>query len=131
MPEQDKAVVRRYYEEVLNRGNLAEIDLLMTPTVVMNGEEMSCDAIKRMLTGSRVSFPDLKYELDDIVAEGDTVATRWSWRGTHQGMYRGAVPTWKQAKCTGMGFWRLENGRIAEHWSNIDHLGMLQQLGLV
>jgi len=131
MSEQDKKVVRRYYEEVLNRGNLAEVDALMGPSVVMNGSQMSGEAIKQMVTSSRVSFPDLQYKLDGIVAEGDTVAVRWSWRGTHQGVYRGTAPTWKQVKCTGMGFWRLENGKIAEHWSNIDHLGMLQQIGLV
>jgi len=103
----------------------------MSPNVVINGSHMSCDAVKQMVTSSRVSFPDLQYKLEDMVAEGDAVAVRWSWLGTHQGVYRGAAPTWKQVKCTGMGFWRLEKGKIAEHWSNIDHLGMLTQLGLV
>jgi steroid delta-isomerase-like uncharacterized protein len=131
MSEQDKAVVRRYYEEVLNRGNLAEVDTLMAPSVVMNGHQMSSAGIRDVIASSRVSFPDLQYKLEGMVAEGDTVAVRWSWHGTHQGVYRGAAPTWKKVNCTGMGFWRLENGKIAEHWSNIDRFGVLQQLGLV
>ena len=97
MSAQDKTVVRRYYDEVLNRGNLAEIDAVMAPNVVINGNQMSCDAIKQMVTSSRVSFPDLQYKVEDMVAEDDAVTVRWSWRGTHEGVYRGAAPTWKQA----------------------------------
>ncbi len=101
----------------------------MTASVALNGNQISRDAIKQIVINSRLSFPDLQYRLDGMVAEGDTVAVRWSWRGKQSGEYRGTPPTWKEVSCTGMGFWRLENGRITEHWSNIDQLGILQQLG--
>ncbi|MEA2640580.1 MAG: hypothetical protein QOF51_1974 [Chloroflexota bacterium] len=131
MLEGNKEIVSRYYEEVWNQGRLDQVDGLMAPTVAMNGNPLSAETIKNIVRSTRTSFPDLAYTLQGLLAEGDEVAVRWTWRGTHEGEYRGKAATGTQVTYTGMGFWRIADGKIAEHWSTIDQLSLLQQLGMV
>ena len=78
----------------------------------------------------RTAFPDLRYALEDVIAEGDLVAARYSWRGTHKGeAFLGIPPSGKTILVRGMDFYRLRDGKIVEHWDNVDELGMLSQLG--
>ncbi len=77
------------------------------------------------------AFPDLHHTVEDQVAEGDTVATRMTLRGTHQGEFQGIPPTGKQIVVSLIGIDRFENGKFAEQWSQLDNLGLLQQLGAI
>ena len=79
----------------------------------------------------RTAFPDAQYTIEDQIAEGDTVMTRWSGRGTHQGPLMGIPPTGKQSTVTGMSIGRSEGGKIVEVWTEFDLLGVLQQLGVI
>lgn len=77
------------------------------------------------------AFPDMASQVDQIVAEGDKVAVRFSGTGTHQGEFFGIPPTGRSFKSTGINIFRIENGQIIEHWNNADDLGVLRQLGIV
>lgn len=77
------------------------------------------------------AFPDMKGAVEDVVAEGNKVAVRFSGTGTHQGEFFGIPPTGKPIKSTGINIFRIEDGKIVEHWNNADDLGVLQQLGVI
>ena len=79
----------------------------------------------------RDAFPDVMIQIDDIVAQGDIVAARWSGTGTHRGEGLGFAATGRQVHFNGMVFVRVERGKLVEGWNNFDQLGMLQQLGVV
>ena len=79
----------------------------------------------------RVAFPDLTVTVEDLVAEGNKVAARWIWGGTHRGDMMGIPPTNKQVAATGTSIHRVAEGKIVESWFNFDALGMMQQLGVV
>jgi steroid delta-isomerase-like uncharacterized protein len=129
--EQNAAIARRYYEEMWDQGNLAEVDALVAPNIVLNNWAPGLDGLKNVVRGMRVSFPDLRHTLDDVIAAGDKVVVRFKFQGTHQGDYRGLAPTHKTVSYTGIGIWRLADGKLVEHWSNIDLYGLMQQLGAI
>jgi steroid delta-isomerase-like uncharacterized protein len=129
-----ETVVRRYLEEVINRGDPAAADELLTPTFtidhagvpeVLRGPE----AFKAFLAGFREAFPDIRGTVEDVVAAGDKVAVRLTWRGTHRGTFQGIAPTGKAFTVRGSAIYRLEGGRIAAAWAEFDTLSLLQQLG--
>jgi predicted ester cyclase len=110
--EQNKAVARRFFEEVWNQGKEDVIDEIFAPTVVFNGEAITREALKRGLAGRRAAFSDIHVTVEDQVAEGEKVSTRRTWRATHRGPYRGVAPTGKQVT-----------------WMQISVVRILQQLG--
>ena len=79
----------------------------------------------------RSAFPDFHVTIEDQIAEGDRVATRWTMRGTHEGEFRGISPTGKQITVTGIGIFRFSDGKVVESWDNFDQLGMMRQLGVI
>lgn len=130
---QSKEIVRRYIEEVFNKGNLNVADEVLAPGFVdhnpMPGQASGIEGAIEFARDSRHSFPDLHVAIEQMVAEGDMVAVRSTIRGTHQGEYRGIPPTGKRVSWQAMAFFRVTNGKITERWSSQDHLGLLQQLG--
>lgn len=133
--EDNKALDRRGFEEVWNQGNLAVIDELSAENVVTHnppGPPMQgTEAFKQFIQMYRSAFPDTQMTVEDQIAEGDKVVTRWTARGTHQGELMGIPATGKQVTVTGISVSRWANGKTVESWSNFDTLGMLQQLGVV
>ena len=127
--EENKAVVRRLFEEVFNRGKLAAVDELWIEGQAEEG--------KRAVTRWRTAFPDYHRTIDAQVAEGDTVATRWTMRGTHGGPYesralgRTVPPTGSRVEIRGMSMHRVVGGRITEASvvGQNDSLDLLQQIG--
>jgi steroid delta-isomerase-like uncharacterized protein len=136
MSEHNKAVVRRLFEEVINKGNLSVADELFTPNYEHHDPSSpdfgrGPESAKKRATLYRNAFPDLRMTIEDIIAEGDTVMVRWSSRGTHKGELRGIAPTGKQVNVSGVTIARLSNGKLAEAHVNWDALGLMQQLGAV
>jgi steroid delta-isomerase-like uncharacterized protein len=136
MSAENKAIARRLVEEAFNEGRLDVIDELAAPGVVSYDSALpeplvGIDATKASIAAYRDAFPDLKLTVEEQIAEGDMVVTRWTARGTHQGELMGMAPTGKEATVTGITIDRLENGRIAESRTNWDSLGLMQQLGAV
>lgn len=134
--EQNKAIVRRGYEEAWNKGNLAVIDEILASDSVgydpVNPEPIrGPEGLKQTISMYRDAFPDLSFTIVDQVAEGDKVATRWTSRGTHKGDLFGTAATGKQTTVRGMEISRLAGGKVVETHVSWDTLGLLQQLGTV
>ena len=136
MSDQNKKNVRRVFEEVWNNGNQATVDELFAanyshhdPSSQDLGQGPQSE--KRRVSVYRTAFPDLRFTIEDVIAEGETVMARYSARGTHKGDLNGIAPTGKQIHVTGVSVTRFANGRIAEGWANWDALGLMQQLGVV
>ena len=133
--EQNKALARRYAQELedfFRTGDLAFVDRLFTKDALLHmvGVPPNVDT-KQIFSALRLAMPDFRTKIEDIVAEGDKVALRISWSGTHIGELMGIPASGKHVNVTEMQFYRIENGRIAERWVEADLFGMLQQMGLV
>jgi steroid delta-isomerase-like uncharacterized protein len=136
MSEHNKAIVRRLVEELWNKGNLSVADELFAPNYEHHDASTldfgrGPESEKKRATLYRTAFPDVRLMIEDIIAEGEIVMTRWSCRGTHKGDLSGIAPTGKQITITGVTIARLANGKLAEGWVNWDALGLMQQLGVV
>jgi steroid delta-isomerase-like uncharacterized protein len=136
VPEDLKAISRRLLEEAFTQGRLEIVDEIVAAGYVAHDPASpepvkGPDGLKAFITVYREAFPDLRATVEEQIAEGDKVLTRWSARGTHEGELLGIPPTGKQSTVTGMTLDRFEGGKIAESWDNWDTLGMLQQLGVV
>src|SRR5713101_9501206 len=136
MSEQNKAIVRRLFEELWNQGNLSVADQLFTPNYTHHDSSSpdfghGPESEKKRATLYRTAFPDLRLTIEDISAEGETVMARWSCRGTHKGDLSGIAPTGKQFIISGVSVARIAGGKMAEGWINWDALGLMQQLGVV
>ena len=131
--EENKALTRHAYE-LANQGNLAAFYELFAPDFVLHNASMAIrglEAYKQFLSLYLTAFPDAQSSIEDLIAEGDTVVVRQTFRGTHQGELMGIPPTGKQVSATGIVITRIANGKAVEEWSNYDDLGLLQQLGVV
>jgi steroid delta-isomerase-like uncharacterized protein len=134
MSAENKALVRRWFEEVWNQGSTAAIDELFARDGVAHGfapDACGRDQFKQVHALYRAAFPDVRILVEDVVAEGDMAAVRWSATGTHRGDLLGFSGTGKQARFNGMSLVRLKGGQIVEGWNVFDQLGMLQQLGAI
>jgi steroid delta-isomerase-like uncharacterized protein len=133
MSAENKVLIRRWFEEVWNKGRAAAIDELLAGNAVLHGfgpQPATAAAFKQFHAAYRNAFPDVTIQIEEIVAEGDVVAARWRAKGTHRGDGLGMAASGKAAEFNGMGFARVEGGKIAEGWNLFDQLGMLQQLGI-
>ena len=133
--EENKAIGSRIIEEVWNKGDLAAVDELVSPNHIYHfpGREdiKGPEGLKQFATMARTAFPDLHITIDDMIAEGDKVACRFTWRGTHKGEMMGIAPTGKQVTVTGIVISHFVGGKEVEVWESTDSLGMFQQLGVV
>jgi steroid delta-isomerase-like uncharacterized protein len=132
--EENRAFLRRFYEEVLNKGNLDFIDEICAPDYVEHAHESPSpdrEGLKREMAMLRGAFSDLHVTVEDLVAEGDKVVARTTARGTHSGALMGLPPTGKVVTVSGMDITRFAGGMAVEHWGMNDELGMMQQLGLI
>jgi predicted ester cyclase len=134
MEEENKKIIHRL-TEVFNKGDLAPVDDFIDTNWVSHqpgGVELKGpEGVKQFVTMIRTAFPDFHVTIDDMVAEGDKVALRYTWRGTHKGDFMGIAPTGKQVTGTGIDICRYAGGKEVEVWENPDRLGMLQQIGVV
>jgi predicted ester cyclase len=131
--EENKAIARRWNDEIWSKGSLAAIDELFATDFVSHypGEPTpNRESYKQWVTMNFAAFADVHCTIDDIVAERDKVVIRWTWRLTHtKGEYMGIAPTGKRVTMTGISILRIAGGKIVEEWGNTDDLGMMQQLG--
>jgi len=125
----NKALVRRWYEEVLNGSDLAAADGIVAADFVINGERVGREGIKQAAAQVRSIFPNLHVTIEDVIAEGDRVVTRFVGRASHRGDFLGIPPTGKTVTLAGVHVDRIADGRIAERWETVDLLTVLRQLG--
>jgi steroid delta-isomerase-like uncharacterized protein len=136
MSESNKAVVRRLFEEVWNKGNLQVADELFSPNYAHHDPSTpdvgrGPESEKKRAVLYRNAFQDLRFSVEQLFADGETVAARWNCRGTHKGELNGIAPTGKQIAITGISIAHFAAGKMVEGWVNWDALGLMQQLGVV
>jgi predicted ester cyclase len=133
--EDNKALVRRFYEEVINKKKTAAIDEFIDPNQVDHaappGIPGGIEGAKQVIAMYLTAFPDLHFTVEDMIAEGDKVVARITARGMHQGTFMSIPPTGKQVTVTAIEIIRIAGSKFVEHWMELDALGLLQQLGAV
>lgn len=134
MSEENKAILRRFYEEVFNRGNLAILDELGAPGFIDHnpspGQAPGIEGVKQMFTAMRAAFPDMRVTVEDMLAEGDKVAAHTSFRATHRGEFMGIGPTGKEVTARVSDIVRFAEGKAVERWGVEDMSGLFQALGI-
>jgi len=134
MSEQNKALIRRFYEEVWNNGHLDVADEVFADDYVRHDLRPS-QALpgpagqKKVARDFRAAFPDLVYTLDLVLAEGDLVAARWTMDGTNTGQWGDVPPSGQHLRFSGVNIFRFAGGKVVEIWNHRDDLGVAQQLG--
>jgi predicted ester cyclase len=136
MSEENKALMRRMYEEIHNKGNMAAVDELVAANFVDHnapdpGLPPGPEGIKQTFTMFHNAFPDFHVTVEDMLAEGDKVVARLTITGTHKGDLIGIAPTGKQVTLGVIDIARIAGGKMVERWGQEDMLGMMQQLGVV
>ena len=134
--EENKAVVRRWFEELFNPGNLEVADEIIAPDHVNHDPTLpdippGPEGQKQVVNLYRGAFTNAHISIEDQLAEGDKVVTRWTGSGTHQGEFMGVAPTGNQVTVTGITINRVSGGKIVESWTNYDALGIMQQIGAI
>jgi predicted ester cyclase len=135
--EENKAIIRRFVEDVWNQANLAAAEeLLAADALAPGGRVVGPQAVRDATIRNAVARPDLHYTIEDLIAEGDRVVVRWTGRGTHRGAWDHPVfghlaPTGNVVTSTGVNIFRLAGGKIVERWDVRDELGVGQQLGVI
>ena len=132
--EENKSIVRRFFEVGPSRGDLDAANELLAHGFVLH-VPLPCSpgirGIDEVVSACRAAFQDLYVTVEDMVAEKDMVAARFTARGIHMGAFMGLPPTGKPITMTGMEIFRLEKGKIAELWGEANLLGLMQQLGIL
>jgi steroid delta-isomerase-like uncharacterized protein len=133
--EDNKAVVSKFVEEVINQNRMDRADDLVVEDFVeldpLPGQRQGREGLKEVLGMMRSAFPDIHWALEEMVAEGDTVASRFTWTGTHRGEFLGVPATGRSVVIKGMVMDQLADGKMSKSRILMDSLGMMQQLGVM
>jgi len=132
--ENNKAIARQMLDEVFNRGDMRLADELLSPDYIEHEElppglAAGREGLKQTILMTRAAFPDFVATLEDLVAEGDKVAQRITWTGTHLGDFMGIPATGKSVSILVLDIIRVVDGRIVEHWGLMDSTALMQQIG--
>jgi len=127
----NKQIVRRLYDDYINHGRLDRLGEIVSPDFIGPTEQRGPAGFAAVIAGLRAGFPDIVYTLEEVVAEGDLVAVRWVWRGTHTGQFRSFAPTGKQVVNSGFGIFQITDGKVARASIETDRLGFLLMLGAI
>ena len=133
--EANKALVRRFIEEVQSQHKIMAVDEIMDPNMIEHfgppSSLNSVEAFKKFFAGFIAAFPDVKAVIHSQVAEGDKVVTHKTFHGTHNGEFRGIPPTGKKVTIELIDIFRISGGKLMEHWAVVDWMSVMQQLGVV
>jgi predicted ester cyclase len=135
MSQEYKTALQNLIGEGFNKKNLTAFDAYFSPALIDHalppGLPAGFEGRKVFVSAFITAFPDIHIHIEDTVAEGNKLVTRWSVHGTHKGDLMGVPPTGKEVSITGTAIDRFENGQSVEHWEIIDQLGLMQQLGVI
>jgi predicted ester cyclase len=122
-------------EDGFSRGDLAAIDEVVSPDFVEHevgpGQDNGRDGLKAIIAMLRAAFSDLKTTIEDVFTSGDRLCARVMFQGTHEGEFQGLPPTGRKATWEAIDICRVDDGRLLEHWGQLDRLGLLEQLGAI
>jgi predicted ester cyclase len=125
----NEQTVRSIYEDCINTGNLAALQNLVDASYVGPNGERGPEGFASTVGGLRSGFPDIHFTIEDLLADGDRVALRWKWEGTHQNNFRGFEPTGKRVSNTAIAIYELRDGKVVRAWLQTDRLGFLETMG--
>lgn len=131
--EQNKALIKKLFNEGLNERKLNLADEIISSKFVIHGipnAKNGPDGFREIIQQFLDAFPDMMVTVENVIGEGDTVATRGSWTGTNKGSFMGMPSTGKKVKVEYADFWKIENGKCTENWVSMDIAGMMQQMGM-
>lgn len=132
--EYNKHLVRRAVEEIWNQGNYDNLEQFVTRDLLVHlspDEKLhGIEGVKLFYSELRQAFPDIRFVVEDQVAESDRVVTHWTAEGTHRGEFKGISATGRRMSLTGIDIDRIVDGKVAECWAKTDELGLLRQLGM-
>ncbi len=129
--EGNKAVVRRIYEDCLNTGRLELLDQFIAEDYEGPDGRKGPAVFGQVIGELRRAFPDIRWTVEDLFAEGDRVAIRWTWRGTQKGAFRGFPASGRQVNDSAVAIYQLRDGKAVRVWIQTDRLGFLQQIGVL
>jgi steroid delta-isomerase-like uncharacterized protein len=137
-PAENKQLFQHYFDDCANAGNFDLVDEIFAPDYLHHDPAnpdprpvVGPKGVRDHLESLTAGFPDVRFDVDEMVAEGEDIVVRWTATLTHTGDYFGLPPSGKKAKITGMNTWRTANGKAVEGWVNRDDMGLLQQLGVI
>ncbi len=133
MTEENKALLRRYGEEVFGKGNVTLSEEILSPDYVHHdpGVPPGREGRIQLAEMHRAAWSDIEFTVENLIAEGDLVTFHWSCTATHTGEWMGIPPTGKRVTWSGIGIHRVQDGKMVESWDLVDHLGLMQQLGVL
>lgn len=136
MPVTNDTIVRRLYDQVWSIGNLDAVDQVCAPNIILHESNSPADRhgtqeYKELAAMYRSAFPDLRTNVEDIIAQGDKLVVRWSARGTQEGDLMGIPPTHRQINFRGVDIFRFYSGKIQEQWINYNALSAFHQMGAI
>ena len=136
MAQENSALIRRWFEEVWNKGRMEAIDEMASPDVIGHGQaqhdtDIGLHEFRNFAVSLRAAFPDMKVVIDQTLEQGDKVVARWTSTMTHKGDFLGFAPTGGKVTITGTTIQRIVDGKVVEGWDNWDQLGLLVQIGAV
>jgi predicted ester cyclase len=129
--ENNKVAIRRFYDEAINQKKLAVIEELFGASYVSHDLPSDPTELKHFINGFHLAFPDGQITIEEIIAEGDTIALRGTFHGTQTGQFQDIPPTGKTVTVPALDMYRLSEGKIVEHWGGPNQLRLLQQLGAI
>jgi predicted ester cyclase len=132
--EENKALVRQTWEDLFNKGKLATADELISASFTNHaapGAPPGPGSFKQLVMMYRSAFPDVQFDIEDLLCDGDKVVIRNNFHGTHKGSFMGIAPTGKQISQEQIHIVRVAAGQIVEHWAVRDDLSLMRQLGVV
>lgn len=128
----NKELVRRLYKEVYVDWNMALVDELVSPQFISHdwpkGSPTGPEGFRNFYSAIRSALPDARYEVDDLIAEGDKVVVRWRLLGTHKGAFGGIAPTGRSIALKGIAIYRVDGGKLIERWVVTDLQGLLEEI---
>ena len=130
--DQNKALISKMFDEVMNKRNFSELEGISAPEFVNHGMpsgKPGPEGFKEIIMMFIDAFPDMQISIEQLVGDGDMVATRGSWKGTHRGDFMGLPATGKEATVTYQDMWKIQNGKCLENWVDMDIAGLMRQLG--
>jgi steroid delta-isomerase-like uncharacterized protein len=135
MFDENKTIAKSFMEDCWNRGDLGKLETVVAKDCryhdpVFPSLTSGLDSLKKHISACRTGFPDLRFTVDDMIAERNEVVIHWTARGTHKGHFLGMSPTNRSAAVSGTDIYKIEGGRIVEQWSDWNLLSLLEQLGL-
>jgi predicted ester cyclase len=129
--EKNKAAVRKLYEDILNTGKLELLDQVIAEDYIGVLGENGPAGFAQAIAPVRMAFPDIKWTIEDLIAEGDKVMAKWSWKGTNTSSFNGIQPTHKEITHHAVNIFQFSDGKIIKAWMESDRLGFFQQIGVI